>query len=125
MKPMMVSKRIIASLNQGVAVVADITPEGEANRRFVHIRTRPKPGIPREERRYLNSRYSMWEYWDYKFQRITLRPGWEAYQWDYDLYLLEKTVAITVTENDFYAQRTAWVPDFTLLKHNADSNCPI
>jgi hypothetical protein len=34
-----------------------------------------KPGVPREEYRYLNSKYLMWEYWDHEFRRMVLCSG--------------------------------------------------
>jgi hypothetical protein len=118
--------KISAYLNHGDVVVAEVHSEVPGARCFVRIRPRPNPEVPREERRYLNSKFTMWEYWHYQFRRMLLRPGWEApeFQNDYDLFLLQDEKRETQTESDFYELLTEWVPDLSALKHVCDSDCP-
>jgi hypothetical protein len=77
-------EQIAAHLNNGYAVAAEVAVPIGALRSFVRIRPVPKPGVAREERRYLNSRYDMWQYWNYACRRIVLHSGWEADEWNYD-----------------------------------------
>jgi hypothetical protein len=93
-------------------------------RRFVRICPVAKPGVPREETRYLNSRYSMWQYWNYAFRRMTLRAGWETDEWNYDRYLVKDEKETTTSESEFEALLGKWVPDVTMLRHIQDSECP-
>ena len=118
------SETITAHLNNGYAVAAEVPPPVEGVRSFVRIRPVPKPGVPREERRYLNSRYDMWQYWDYAFRRIILRPGWEADEWNYDKYLVRDESETATSEPAFVALLEKWVPDAGALKHIQDSECP-
>jgi hypothetical protein len=75
-------EKIADHLNNGVVVAAEVAePSGEL-RSFVRIRPVPKAGVAREERRYLNSPYNMWQYWDYAFRRMALRSGWETDEWN-------------------------------------------
>jgi len=120
----MLPTRIEHFLNAGDIVAAEITPAGSATRVFVCISPRPKPGVPREERRYLNSTWSMWEYWDFEFRRMTLRTGWEDDEWNYDRYLLADERRTTYAPDDFANTLTQWVPDASLLKHCTESACP-
>ena len=118
------SKKIADYLNQGHAVIAEVQAEGPGARCFVTVTPRANPEVPREEARYLNSRYSMWEYWHYEICRMVLRAGWETDEWNYDLYLLEDETVHTRTEPMFYSTLANWVDDFAALKHHFDSDCP-
>ena len=117
-------EKIAAQLNSGYAVAAEIAiPIGDL-RSFVRIRPLPKPGVACEERRYLNSRFTMWQYWDYAFRRMILRSGWEADEWNYDRYVVRDERQTTTSECQFGALLAKWVPDVSMLKHIQDSECP-
>jgi hypothetical protein len=82
--------RIIDFLNAGDTVVAEVSGvRPDTARCFVRVRPVPKPGVPREERRYLNSSWSMWEYWDFEFRLLVLKDGWMQDEWNYDRYIIE------------------------------------
>ncbi|QJR13547.1 hypothetical protein [Usitatibacter palustris] len=119
----MLPKRIEGFLNTGDTVIADILAEG-GTRCFVRIRPVPNPSVPREERRYLNSRWSMWEYWWYDFRRMELRPGWEELSDDYDMFLVTDEAIRTKSEVEFYVALRKWVPPTVELQHFWDSACP-
>jgi hypothetical protein len=116
--------RIEAFLNSGDSVVAEVPTEQPAIRRFVRIRPLAKPGVPREEHRYLNSPWSMWEYWDFEFRRFTLRSGWEQDEWNYDRYLIEDSRRLTVDPSSFQRTLAEWVPDVSSFRHVSESECP-
>lgn len=116
--------RIENYLNNGDSVIAELPADEDGNRTFVRIRPFIKPGIPREEHRYLNSKYSMWEYWNFEFRRMKLKPGWESHDWDYDLYLIEDSRKTSDNILAFYTIATTWIADLSLLVHNLDSGCP-
>jgi hypothetical protein len=111
-------------LNQGDRVAAEIRTDTPGVRCFVSVVPRANLDVPREETRYLNSRYSMWEYWHYEICRMVLRPGWEADVWNCDLYRLEDETVHTRTESAFYAALAKWVDDLAVFKHHFDSECP-
>lgn len=118
-------RRIRDFLNQGDRVAAELPPDSSGLRRFVLIRPLPAPDVPREERRYLNSRYSMWQYWRYAVRRVTLAPGWEADEWNYDRYLVEEEAREVAGEEAFFALLRRWLPDPSGLRHYRESDCPI
>lgn len=120
----MLSPRIEAFLNAGDAIVAEIPAGAAATRCFVRIRPTPKPGVPREECRYLNSTWSMWEYWDFSFRRLTLRNGWQEDEWNYDQYILDDQRKVTVDAANFGRVLAEWVPSQDLFKHVSESECP-
>ena len=120
-----VPTKILGYLNQGDTVVAELDRPSADVRCFVVISPVDKPGVPRERRRYVNSKYTMWEYWNYHFRRMCLRPGWEAEDWDYDLYLTLDERRQTTNESEFDACVEAWIPDPGRLVHIMDSDCPI
>jgi hypothetical protein len=111
-------------LNNGYTVAAEVATPLEGVRSFVRIRPVPKPGVPREEQRYLNSRHAMWQYWDYAFRRMVLRSGWEADEWNYDKYLVKDERETATSEPEFMALLEKWVPDIKALRHIQDSECP-
>jgi hypothetical protein len=115
---------IAAHLNNGEAVAAEVATPIQGVRTFVRIRPLPKPGVAREEHRYLNSRYDMWQYWDYSFRRMILRSGWEADEWNYDKYLVRDEKEMATNESAFSALLSEWVPDVRSLRHIQDSECP-
>ena len=117
-------EKIAAHLNNGHAVAAEISSPIQGVRSFVRIRPVPKAGVPREERRYLNSRYDMWQYWDYSFRRMILRSGWEADEWNYDKYLVRDENETATSEPAFASLLSKWVPDTASLRHIQDSECP-
>jgi hypothetical protein len=117
-------EKIAAHLNNGYTIAAEVTVPISEIRRFVRIRPFAKPDVPREERRFLNSRYYMWQYWDYAFRRMTLRAGWETDEWNYDRYLVKDEIEIATSEPEFEALLGKWVPDVTLLRHIQDSERP-
>jgi hypothetical protein len=117
--------RIESYLNRGHTVVGEVPSEIVGARCFVRIQPVDKPGVPREEFRYLNSKYSIWEYWNFVFHRLVLRDGWQEDEWDWDLYLLEDEHAPATSESEFLAILTRWVPDPSCLLHQADSDCPV
>lgn len=117
-------EEIAGYLNSGYSVAAEVPISGDGLRCFVRIKPVPKPGVPRDERRYLNSRYSMWEYWDFSFRRMVLRHGWESNEFDYDLYLTQDERLTTSDESDFAALLSIWISDNGLLHHIQDSECP-
>ena len=119
----MLTKRIKDFLNNGDEVAAEI-PGTPDKRCFVRIRPIPNPGVPREERRYLNSRWSMWEYWWYEFRRMELRAGWEDNEYDYDSFLLSSETLQTKSEVDFYIALRKWVPASVPLQHFSETACP-
>lgn len=118
--------KICAYLNHGDAIVAEVYTDVPNARCFVRIRPQPNPEVPREERRYLNSRFTMWEYWHYEFRRMVFRPGWESPEncYDYDLFLLQDNRRRTRSESEFYQLLSEWVTDLAALKHEFDSDCP-
>ncbi|MFC4161236.1 hypothetical protein [Chitinimonas lacunae] len=101
------------------------TVQAPRQRCFVPIEPLPAPGIAREERRYLNSRHSMWEYWHYRIRRIVLQAGWEVDQWHYDHYLIADDSLITTDEEMFFIALKPWLPDVALLRHSSQSYCPL
>ena len=120
----MLSTRITAFLNAGDTVVAEVPAEASSTRCFVRIRPQPKPGVPREERRYLNSTWSMWEYWDFEFRRLTLHDGWQSDEWNYDRYAADDQRLTTVDEPTFQRALRQWVPDVGALTHITESQFP-
>jgi hypothetical protein len=120
----MLDTRIKNYLNQGGEVAAEIELSSATMRCFVKIRAIAKPGISREEYRYLNSKYSMWEYWNYEFRRMVLRSGWEENEWEYDCYLILDERQQTATQSDFCKVLQQWVPDPTALRHITELECP-
>jgi hypothetical protein len=115
---------IVNHLNNGDAVAAEVPSRDPGTRCFVCIRPVENPAVPREEFRYLNSKYSMWEYWSYQFRRIVLRDGWETDEWNYDLYLVDDERILTLTETEFLDALMHWVPDPERLRHHSESECP-
>ncbi len=120
----MLTPEIANYLNKGTKLVAEVPSHVPGARCFVRIRSIDKPGVPREEFRYMNSRYSMWEYWNYEFRRMALRPGWETNQWDYDLYLVQDERVVTHTEVEFFDTLARWIPDPSRLVTEWESACP-
>ena len=121
----MLPKRIDNFLNAGDVVVAETSAEAAELTCFVRVRPMPKLGVPREERRYLNSEWSKWEYWDFEFRRVVLRRGWRDDEADYDRYLVEDARVLTVDETAFDAALRDWVVDAHLLRHTTESSCPL
>ena len=119
----LLAERIANYLDAGTMVAAETASSRESTT-FVTIRPIAKPGVPREERRYLNSTWSAWEYWDFRFRRFTLRDGWAQEEWDYDLYLLQDEHATTHDAHGFEDMLRQWVPDPSQLKHPSESRCP-
>jgi hypothetical protein len=120
----MLSPKIENYLNKGYNVAAEVPTGDPGARCFVRIRAIAKPGVPREEVRYLNSRYSMWQYWNYSFRRMVLRSGWEIDEWNYDRYLVGDERCETTTEAEFLEVLRRWVSDPASLRHVRDSECP-
>jgi hypothetical protein len=116
--------KIANHLNKGTELVAEVSSDVPGTLCFVRIRSIDKPGVPREEFRYINSKYSMWEYWNYEFRRMVLRPGWETDQWNYDLYLVQDERVVTNTEVEFLDTLTRWIPDPNCLVTARESTCP-
>jgi hypothetical protein len=120
----MVTSRIAALLNRGYPVAVEVRSDVLDARSFVHIRRLDKPGVPREELRYLNSQYSMWDYWDYEFRRMVLRTGWANDEWNYDRYLVRDEKVLTSTESAFSEVLIRWVPEPEGLRPLWESECP-
>jgi hypothetical protein len=120
----MLPARIASFLNAGDAVVADVGVDEVSTRRFTRIRPVPKPGVPREERRYLNSTWSVWEYWDFEFRRLTLRDGWQENEWDYDHYIVNDERLVAIDEASFKRALDQWVPNVAMLVHVTESAFP-
>ena len=119
----MLPPKIENYLNKGYTVAAEVEPE-QGNRCFVRIRAIAKPDIPREASRYVNSKYSIWDYWSFEFRRIVLRSGWEQDGWNYDRYLINDEKRATANEFEFLETLNRWIPDATKLQHIQDSSCP-
>lgn len=66
----MLTLQIVNYLNKSTDLAAEVPPSDPETRCFVRIWAMMKRGVQREEYRYLNSRRSMWEYWDYEFRRM-------------------------------------------------------
>lgn len=120
----MLTKRIVGFLNAGDMVVAEVPTAQQSTRCFVRIRPVPSFGVPREERRYLNSRWSMWEYWDFEFRRLVLRDGWKDEEWDYDHYIIEDQRKTTIDSSTFDQTLEAWAPDPASFLHSTESEYP-
>jgi hypothetical protein len=120
----MLPPRIESFLNAGEVVAAEVPSEQPGTRTFVRIRPLPKPGVPREERRYLNSSWSMWEYWDFEFRRFTLRHGWNDDQWNYDRYIVADQRHIAVDSASFQHLLVSLIPNSVALQHATESECP-
>ena len=120
----MLRPKIENYLNRGDSVATEVATRDLGTRCFVRIRAMAKTGVPREEGRYLNSRYSMWQYWNYEFRRMVLRSGWESDEWNYDRYLVGDERSETTTEAEFLQVLERWVPDPASLRHVHDSECP-
>ena len=120
----MLTLRIVNYLNKGVDLAAEVPSSDPETRCFVRIRAMAKPGVPREEYRYLNSRYSMWEYWDYEFRRMVLCSGWESDEWNYDRYLVQNVTLVTRTEAEFFGALMRWLPEPESLQPLRYSACP-
>jgi hypothetical protein len=116
--------KITNHLNKGTTLATEVPADVPGTRRFVRIRAIDKPGVPREEFRYINSRYSMWEYWNYEFRRMALRPGWETNEWDYDLYLVHDEKVVTYTEVEFFDTLARWIAEPDCLVIAWESACP-
>src|SRR5471032_897773 len=121
----MLPKRIDNFLNAGDVVVAETSTDDAELTSFVQVRPLPKPGVPREERRYLNSTWSKWEYWDFEFRRVVLRRGWRDDEADYDRYVVEDTRVLTADEAAFDAALRDWVADAEAFKHITESPSPL
>jgi hypothetical protein len=117
----MLPLRIEQFLNAGDSVAAEVASPENGTRCFVRIQAIPKPGIPREERRYLNSQWSMWEYWDFEFRRMVLRSGWETDEWNYDRYLIDDQKKTTYDDKAFASVLKQWVPNPDLFRHVTES----
>lgn len=120
----MLPTRIVNFLNAGHEVVAQVPSLGVDETSYVRIRPIAKPGVPREERRYLNSIWSIWEYWDFEFRRFVLRSGWRLEEWDYDRYIVEDQREVTHEAVAFEETLRRWVPDVQDFKHVAESDSP-
>ncbi len=121
----MLPKRIDNFLNAGDLVVAETSADDAELTCFVQVRPLPKPGVPREERRYLNSAWSKWEYWDFEFRRVVLRRGWRDDEADYDRYVAEDTRVLTADEAAFDAALRDWVADTEAFRHITESPSPL
>ena len=120
----MLPSSVAAFLNAGVAAVLRLPPDVAGNTCFVRIRPVAKPGVPREERRYLNSTWSMWEYWDFEFRRVVLSSGWASDEWNYDRYIVHDERISAFDPSSFAAALSRWVADPTLLQRADDSDFP-
>jgi len=116
--------RIVNFLNAGDWVVAQVPLANAGRTCFVRIQPVAKPGVPREERRYLNSTWSMWEYWDFDFRRLVLRDGWQQDDWHYDHYIVQDERKVTHDPKAFEEVLRVWVPDLGAFKHITESPCP-
>ena len=119
-----ISARIGAYLNAGDMVIAEVAASMPIERCFVSIRGIAKPGVPREARRFLNSTWKMWEYWDFKFRRMVLCAGWEGDEWNYDQYIVHDDRILTYDEAGFFAALQSWIPDPAMLEHHSESSSP-
>jgi hypothetical protein len=117
-------KKIHDSLNRGEVVAAELATTLQGHRCFLSIVPVPKLGVPREPVRYINSRYSIWEYWSFLFRWIELRPGWELAPLDFDLFLASSEEVRTHTSDDFFDALARWLHDPDLLRHHLDCDCP-
>ncbi len=120
----MLTPRIFGVLNNGYIVAAELEASQPGTRCFVSIQPIANPDIPREEYRYLNSKYSIWEYWHFVFHRMVLRSGWEGHDSDYDFWLVEENRVKTITEIAFYEALARWIPDARALLPYWESECP-
>jgi hypothetical protein len=120
----MLPARISAYLNAGDTVVVETSTEDFGEATFVRVRPVPKPGVPREERRYLNSAWSQWEYWDFEFRRLVLQDGWRDDEWNFDRYIIEDGRRLAIDQATFEAALNDWVPDVARFKHISESACP-
>lgn len=91
---------------------------------FVRIQPVPKPGIPREEHRYLNSKWSIWEYWNFEFRRLSLRDGWVEDEWNWDLYLVRDERRSTSDAISFAELLKEWDLEQATFVHSTESESP-
>jgi hypothetical protein len=115
---------VASHLNNGHVLAAEVPVAASGARCFVRIRPVASPNVPREEPRYLNSEYDMWEYWHYDFRRIVLREGWKRDEWNYDHYLVEDQRETANGRAQFTVLIDRWVPDVSTLKLATETDLP-
>lgn len=72
----------------------------------------------------MNSKYDMWQYWDYAFRRIVLQAGWEKDEWNYDRYLVEDQSDTVSDRARFTVLMDRWIPDVGALKLATETDLP-
>jgi hypothetical protein len=120
----MLTARIEALLNAGETVAAEVAWASPTSRTFLRIKPIPKPGVPREKVRYLNSTWSMWEYWDFELRRFELRQGWEEDEWNYDRFIVQDERIKAVDQATFIQALARWAPEAIRFQHIQESPCP-
>lgn len=119
------SRRIMDFLNAGDVVAAQLAADHSGSEGFVCIFPQAKPAVPRESARYLNSTWSIWEYWDFQFKEIRLRNGWRNDEWNYDRYITNQRSELTHTPVAFESALQKFNTAGLEFQHISESACPL
>lgn len=119
------NEQAIAHLNRGEAISAEIPATQPDNRAFVAILPAKRADAPTEKYRYLNSRYSMFELYEFHLIRMELRRGFEQYEDDFDYFIVSKERGVARSQKELDAEVREWLPEGIELIYNGNTDCPL